>query len=153
MFRILILSAVVLFAGCAKQLKKIPIVTDIPAVAKVPPVMPQAIARKAAPEATGGRATLATVVYFGFDSDQATGAAQSELTNLAGNVKLDRVKLIGGACPIGDEGYNQRLGLRRAEAVKKIIGGGAVSSVGETVLISTDPAKFADNRRCEIWVE
>lgn len=64
--------------------------------------------------------------YFEFDSAEASGADQPTMKTLAtcmaeGPLKGKTIRLIGHTDPRGTEGYNEKLGLERAERVKQYL--------------------------------
>lgn len=142
-------------AGCAKR----PL---LPAQAETVPVAALEAERGLVMPMGGGKAAeppapflepLSATVYFGFDSDQLTWEARAQVERIAAQADGRAVRLVGGACPIGPEAYNEGLGLRRAQAVAALMPGGCeVESVGENVLISPIPSLYHLNRRCEIEV-
>jgi outer membrane protein OmpA-like peptidoglycan-associated protein len=102
--------------------------------------------------------TPPAVVHFAFDSVALGAGAQAAA--MAG-VYLSThpgvaVEVVGHTDPIGRDAYNADLGTRRAEAVRDAaIAAGArpeqvvASTAGETNLVTSDPKRYADNRRVE----
>ncbi len=63
-------------------------------------------------------------VYFGFDSDVLTPAAQQKLDTLVGllgSSSVSSVSIVGYADPIGNSDYNYNLSNRRAASVVKYL--------------------------------
>jgi outer membrane protein OmpA-like peptidoglycan-associated protein len=102
--------------------------------------------------------TPPAVVHFAFDSVALGAGAQAAAT---AGVYLSRhpgiaVEVVGHTDPIGSDAYNTDLATRRADAVREAaIAAGArpdqvvASSAGESNLLTSDPKRYADNRRVE----
>lgn len=101
-------------------------------------------------------------VYFDFDSSAVkadfTPALQAHARYLAGHPKA-RVRIEGNADERGSAGYNNGLGLKRAENVRQaIIGHGApekqvlIKTLGEArpKLKGHDEESWAENRRADV---
>ncbi|MEM3793357.1 MAG: OmpA family protein [Candidatus Bathyarchaeia archaeon] len=89
------------------------------------------------------------VVYFDFDSARINPAEASKLEPLRG--KKGKFTITGYTCDIGTKAYNDRLALRRAEAVRNFLGVDAeVAGRGKCCYVSADRRK---NRRAEIEAE
>jgi OmpA-OmpF porin, OOP family len=76
---------------------------------------------EAKPKPVAEKVTFAADVLFDFDKSVIKPEGRSKLDDLAGKVKginLEVVIAIGHADSIGSDAYNQRLSVRRAEAVK-----------------------------------
>ncbi len=96
-------------------------------------------------------------VHFALNSASTTPEMRVTLTRLAQRLQRrarTRVRLVGHASTDGNARHNQRLALRRAEAVKAYLAKQGVQaqrmatvSLGETQPFSATPA---DNRRVEI---
>lgn len=103
--------------------------------------------------------SIVLVVYFGYDSAELTPAYADSIVRFAEYLKANpeaRVRLHGYCDPRGGDEYNQRLGLDRAEAVKRaLVAAGVASgridvkSHGRSDLRSTDPEEYWLNRRVE----
>ena len=81
-----------------------------------------AAAAPAAPKPAGAKVTLNADALFDFDKSALKPAAIASLDSLAGKVKsltLEVIVAVGHTDSIGTEAYNQKLSIRRAEAVKK----------------------------------
>ena len=99
--------------------------------------------------------------YFSFDSTQPDSAAQPTLQTLTaclknGPLKDKRITLTGRTDPRGSETYNEKLGLERAERVKRYLVANGVDgariethSLGKTDA-SPAPKDWAADRRVEI---
>jgi TolA-binding protein/outer membrane protein OmpA-like peptidoglycan-associated protein len=126
------------------------------------PVVPDstaAVRPEPAPTASTRADTVAIVVYFGFDSSDVRGAFADSIAAFAGFLTSHpevNVQLHGHCDPLGSDEYNQRLGLDRAEAVKRALVRAGVAaeritvrSHGRQELRSTDPDEYWLNRRVE----
>jgi peptidoglycan-associated lipoprotein len=105
-------------------------------------------------------------IHFDFDkSDIRSGDAK--ILDVDGNQLLDAAKqdvkpmvTIEGYCdPVGTSEYNMALGQRRAESAKSYLvklgvpaGQFSTISYGEEKLVTTEEAKYEQNRRCEFKV-
>ncbi len=99
--------------------------------------------------------------YFAFDSTQPDTAAQPTLQTLAtcmkaGPLKDKRIALTGRTDPRGSENYNEKLGLVRAERVKRYLMANGIDaaridthSLGKTDA-SPAPQDWASDRRVQI---
>src|SRR5687767_11015433 len=117
-------------AGCATQEPPkpepapAPKPAPAPAPAPAPVPAPKAEAPKPPPEKpkpVAEKITFAADVLFDFDRAVVKPEGKSKLDDLASKVRsvdLEVVIAIGHTDPIGSEAYNQRLSVRRAEAVK-----------------------------------
>jgi peptidoglycan-associated lipoprotein len=99
--------------------------------------------------------------FFTFDSSKPVGDDQPTLKNLiwcmvSGPLQGKTVKLIGHADPRGTAGYNEQLGLHRAERVKKfLVTNGIDPARIETASVGSEeagqaPKEWATDRRVEI---
>ena len=98
------------------------------------------------------KATFAVDAFFDFDKAVLKPEAQAKLSDLVEKMKTISVEVViavGHADSIGSDAYNQRLSLRRAEAVKKFL----VSKGVEANRIYTEgkgeKSPVADNRTRE----
>ncbi|MGB9741587.1 MAG: OmpA family protein [candidate division WOR-3 bacterium] len=152
---ILVILAV---GGCPKKCVKP--VTEEPVVVEEP------VEEKPVAEPPKLSLNLQTI-YFDFDkSDIRPGDAQILQQNaeqikqaLNQNQKFT-VMIEGHCCPIGTAEYNMALGQRRAEAAKAYlvklgVDGTILNTIsyGEERLVTTDPAQYHLNRRCEFKTE
>ena len=83
-----------------------------------------AIAKKAAakPAAAAAKVTYTADALFDFDKSVLKPAARTSLDNLSGQIKslaLEVVIATGHTDSVGTDAYNQKLSVRRADAVKK----------------------------------
>src|SRR5262245_28759117 len=126
-----LLMAVAFVAGCASQQE-----APAPAPAPAPPPLkpkpaaetekPKPAPEKPKPEAekpkpVAEKVTFAADVFFDFDKAIIKPDGKSKLDDLSSKIRsanLEVVIAIGHADSIGSDEYNQRLSVRRAEAVK-----------------------------------
>jgi OOP family OmpA-OmpF porin len=127
----LVLIALAFAAGCATEPEKPapqPAPPPPPAPKPAPPPEPKpappAPAPKPAPakpKPVAEKITFAADVFFDFDKSVIKPEGRSKLDDLSNKVRginLEVVIAIGHADLIGTDEYNQRLSLRRAEAIK-----------------------------------
>jgi len=89
-----------------------------PAVTSVAPVVPVA---PVAPSTTSSKVTFAADAFFDFDKSvlKPEGRAKlDDLTSKIRDVNLEVIIAVGHTDSVGSVAYNQRLSIRRAEAVK-----------------------------------
>jgi OOP family OmpA-OmpF porin len=122
-----LLVAAAFAAGCATEQqapKPAPQPAAKPAPAPAPaPAPTQEVkpAPKPAPKPVAEKVTFAADVLFDFDKSVIKPEGKSKLDDLSAKIKgvnLEVVIAIGHADRVGTEPYNQRLSVRRAEAVK-----------------------------------
>jgi len=96
-----------------------------PAVAAPPPPAPRAAPAPApAPAArapAASKVTYAADTFFDFDKSVLMPAGKAKLDDLVGKVKginLEVIIAVGHTDSVGNDAYNQKLSVRRAEAVK-----------------------------------
>lgn len=158
--------ALVFVAACAtteeqkpapqpEQPKEAPAPAPAPAAAPAPAPKPKPVAEKV---------TFAADVLFDFDKSDIKAEGRSKLDDLAGKMKtinLEVVIAIGHTDSIGTDAYNQKLSVRRAEAVKKYLSSKGVEGnriytegKGEKQPVASNKTKEgrAKNRRTEIEV-
>ena len=81
-------------------------------------------AKAAAPAKAAAKVTLNADALFDFDKSALKPAAITSLNSLAGKVKsltLEVIVAVGHTDSVGTDAYNQKLSIRRAEAVKKYL--------------------------------
>jgi outer membrane protein OmpA-like peptidoglycan-associated protein len=127
-----------------------------------PPPAPPAPAPQAAPAAAPTRSYL---VFFDWDKATLTDRARQIVKEAADNstrVQYTRIEVNGYTDTSGTSGYNQRLSVRRAQAVAaELVKDGvprnsiAIRGFGEThLLVPTGPGvREAQNRRVEIIIK
>ena len=162
-----ILAIVLAFvAACATTEEQKPAPQpEQPKEAPKPP--PEAAKPKPAPEKpkpVAEKVTFAADVLFDFDKSDIKPEGRSKLDDLAGKMKtinLEVVIAIGHTDSIGTDAYNQKLSVRRAEAVKKYLSSKGVEGnriytegKGEKQPVASNKTKEgrAKNRRTEIEV-
>jgi OOP family OmpA-OmpF porin len=135
-----------------------------PAPAVVPAPAPRPAAAPAAPAVAATKVTYAADAFFDFDKATVKPEARAKLDDLVGKVKginLEVIIAVGHTDSVGTDGYNQKLSVRRAEAVKAYLvskgieknrvyteGKGEKSPVAD----NKTPEGRAKNRRVEIEV-
>ena len=104
-------------AGCDGAL-----VPPAPAAATPAPAAP---ARPAAPPAVAAsKVTFAADAFFDFDKSVLKPEGRAKLTDLVSKIRdvnLEVIIAVGHTDSIGSDAYNQRLSVRRAEAVKAFL--------------------------------
>lgn len=101
-------------------------------------------------------------VYFDFGSSALNSAARSKLHTLAHKLEdvasIESVDIVGYADPIGDAAANERLSMRRANAVKGYlsnhglrVGSTDVRALGETASVSECDGKTGGDLRACLW--
>ena len=132
-----------------------------PPVAPAPTPLAKPVAK---PKPVAEKITFAADVLFDFDKATIKPEGRSKLDDLASKVKginLEVVIAIGHTDSIGDDGYNQRLSVRRAESVKAYLVSRGIEpnrvyteGKGEKQPIASNKTKDGrqKNRRVEIEV-
>ena len=101
--------------GCDGAL--VPVVA--PAVVVAPPMVAPAVVPVAPPAAT--KVTYAADAFFDFDKSVIKPAGKEKLDDLIGKIKginLEVIIAVGHTDSVGSDSYNQKLSVRRSEAVK-----------------------------------
>jgi len=155
-------------AGCATQEQApqpaapAPAPMAAPAPAAVPPVA--APKPKPKPKPVAEKVTFAADVFFDFDKSVIKPDGKSKLDDLSSKMRginLEVVIAIGHADATGPDAYNQKLSVRRAEAVKAyLVSKGTEANrvytegKGEKQPVASNKTKEgrAKNRRTEIEV-
>ena len=120
----LLLIALAVAAGCATEAPKPAPEAPKPAPAPAPAPTPRAApveAPKPPPKPVAEKVTFSTDVLFDFDRAVIKPEGQKKLDELQGRMKgvsVEVVIAIGHADRLGSDDYNQRLSVRRADAVK-----------------------------------
>jgi OOP family OmpA-OmpF porin len=163
-----LLVATAFAAGCATQEQApapaapAPAPQAAPAPKPVPPVAAPAPAPK--PKPVAEKVTFAADVFFDFDKSVIKPDGKSKLDDLSSKMRginLEVVIAIGHADSIGTDAYNQKLSVRRAEAVKAYLVSKGIEAnrvytegKGEKQPVASNKTKEgrAKNRRTEIEV-
>ena len=96
----------------------VPVVAPV-AVAPAPPVAAPVVVPVAPPAAT--KVTYAADAFFDFDKSVIKPAGKEKLDDLIGKIKdinLEVIIAVGHTDSVGSDSYNQKLSVRRSEAVK-----------------------------------
>ncbi len=91
-----------------------------PAAAPAPAPAPKAAA-PAQPPAAASKVTYAADAFFDFDKSVLKAEGKAKLDDLVGKMKainLEVIIAVGHTDSVGSDAYNQKLSVRRAEAVK-----------------------------------
>ena len=147
--------------GCDGPIAK-PVAAPAPAPVAPPPPPPPAPVAPPAP--TSEKVTFAADAFFDFDKATLKPEGKAKLDDLASKLKgmnLEVVIAVGHTDSVGTDAYNQKLSMRRAEAVKAYLISNAIEAnrvytegKGEKQPVADN--KTADgrakNRRVEIEV-
>jgi OmpA-OmpF porin, OOP family len=140
-----------------------------PAAAPAPapaaaPAAPAAAAPAAAAPAAASKVTYAADAFFDFDKAVLKPEGKAKLDDLVGKVKginLEVIIAVGHTDSVGADAYNQKLSVRRAEAVKAYLVSKGIETnrvytegKGEAQPVADNKTKEgrAKNRRVEIEV-
>jgi OmpA-OmpF porin, OOP family len=116
----LLLIALAVAAGCATEAPKPEAQKPAAAPAPAPTPAPRAV-EAPKPKPVAEKVTFSTDVLFDFDRAVIKPEGQQKLDELQGRmrgVSVEVVIAIGHADRLGGDAYNQRLSVRRADAVK-----------------------------------
>ena len=162
-----LLVATAFAAGCATQEQApAPAPAPAPQAAPAPKPVPPVAAPKPAPKPkpVAEKVTFAADVFFDFDKSVIKPDGKSKLDDLSSKMRginLEVVIAIGHADAIGSDAYNQKLSVRRAEAVKAYLVSKGIEAnrvytegKGEKQPVASNKTKEgrAKNRRTEIEV-
>ena len=117
----LLLVAFAFAAGCATQEPPKPAPPPAPPPAPAPEVKPAPPPPAPKPKPAAEKVTFAATVGFDFDQAVVKPEGKAQLDDLANKIRginLEVVIAIGHADAIGSDAYNQKLSVRRAEAIK-----------------------------------
>ena len=113
------------FPGCDGAI--VPVVAPAPAPAAVapivvPPAPPPVVV--APPPPVASKVTFAADAFFDFDKSVLKPEGKAKLDDLVGKIKdinLEVIIAVGHTDSVGSDGYNQKLSVRRSEAVKSYL--------------------------------
>src|SRR6266404_7999293 len=117
----LLLVAFAFAAGCATQEPPKPAPPPAPPPAPAPELKPAPPPPAPKPKPAAEKVTFAATVGFDFDQAVVKPEGKAQLDDLANKIRginLEVVIAIGHADAIGSDAYNQKLSVRRAEAIK-----------------------------------
>jgi OOP family OmpA-OmpF porin len=129
-----------------------------------PVAAPKAAAPAAAPVAAASKVTYAADAFFDFNKSVVKPAGKAKLDDLVSKVKdinLEVIIAVGHTDSVGTDAYNQKLSVRRAEAVKAYLVSKGIEKnriytegKGEKQPVATNKTAEgrAKNRRVEIEV-
>jgi OOP family OmpA-OmpF porin len=109
-------------------------------------------AAPAASPIAAAKVTLNADALFDFDKSVLKPAAKASLDSLAGKVKsltLEVIVAVGHTDSIGTDAYNQKLSIRRAEAVKKYLVSQGIEAKRIYVEGKGESQPVADNKTAE----
>ena len=109
-------------------------------------------AAPAASPIAAAKVTLNADALFDFDKSVLKPAAQASLDSLAGKVKsltLEVIVAVGHTDSVGTDAYNQKLSIRRAEAVKKHLVSQGIEARRIYVEGKGEAQPVADNKTAE----
>jgi len=138
-------------AGCDA-----PLVKPEPIVAKAAPVAAPAPVAPAAPVAppvpTSEKVTFAADAFFDFDKSVLKPEGKAKLTDLTSKLKgmnLEVIIAVGHTDSVGTDVYNQKLSLRRAEAVKSFLTSNGIDANRVYTEGKGEKQPVADNKTAE----
>jgi OmpA-OmpF porin, OOP family len=109
-------------SGSDAEAAAVPVQAPAAQPAPAPAPTPAPVAKPAAkPKPVAEKVTFAADVFFDFDKSIIKPEGRSKLDDLANKIKdinLEVIIGIGHTDSVGSDAYNQRLSVRRAEAVK-----------------------------------
>jgi len=138
-------------AECDPDLVPKPPAPAAPAVAPPPPAQspPPAPPTAAAPAPVTRKITLSAEALFDFDKSVVKPEGRSSLDELVAKIAqidLEVIIVIGHTDSIGTDAYNQRLSMRRAEAVKAYLVGKGIDTNRITAEGRGEKQPVADNK-------
>ena len=152
----LIAAVAVVMAGCASAPEPAPepkAAPAAPAPAPAPaPAAAPAAAPKAPPPPAAVKVTYAADTFFDFDKAVIKPEAKAKLDDLAQKVKginLEVIIAVGHTDSTGPDAYNQKLSVRRAEAVKAYLMSKGIDKNRVYTEGKGEKQPVADNRTAE----
>jgi len=152
-------------ANCDGALAPAPAPAPAPAAAPAPAPAPAAAAPAPAPQPPAAtKVTYAADAFFDFDKAVLKPEGKAKLDDLAGKVKdinLEVIIAVGHTDSVGSDAYNQKLSVKRSEAVKAYLVSKGIEKnrvytegKGEKQPVADNKTKEgrAKNRRVEIEV-
>lgn len=133
---------------CDGALKPVvaPVVAPKPEVKPAPPV----VAPK--PEPTGEKVTYAADAFFDFDKSVLKPAGKAALDDLVakvGGMNLEVIIAVGHTDSVGTDAYNDKLSVRRADAVKAYLVGKGIEKNRVYTEGKGEKQPIADNKTAE----
>jgi OOP family OmpA-OmpF porin len=149
-------AVALVMAGCASTPEPEPAPKAAPAAPAPAPEPAPAPAAPAAPKTppppAAVKVTYAAEVFFDFDKSVIKPEGKAKLDDLAEKVKginLEVIIAVGHADSIGTDEYNQKLSVRRAEAVKAYLSGKGIDKNRLYTEGKGEKQPVADNRTAE----
>jgi OOP family OmpA-OmpF porin len=148
----------------AEPVKPAPAVVAPPAPAPAPVAAPAPAPAPAPAAAVSSKVTYAADAFFDFDKSVIKPEGKAKLDDLADKVKainLEVIIAVGHTDSVGSDGYNQKLSMRRSQAVKAYLVSKGIDKTriytegkGEKQPVADNKTKDgrAKNRRVEIEV-
>jgi OOP family OmpA-OmpF porin len=141
-------------ADCDGALK--PVAPPAPVVAPPPPPPPAAVAPPPPPPAppvpTTEKVTFAADAFFDFDKSVLKPEGKAKLDDLVskmGGINLEVIIAVGHTDSVGSDAYNQKLSVRRSEAVKAYLVGKGVEKNRVYTEGKGEKQPVADNKTAE----
>ncbi|MES2990555.1 MAG: OmpA family protein [Pseudomonadota bacterium] len=110
--------------GALKKAAPAPAPAPAPVAAPAPAPAAPAPAPAAAPVATSEKVTFAADAFFDFDKSVLKPEGRAKLDDLVskmGGINLEVIIAVGHTDSVGSDAYNQKLSVRRSEAVKSYL--------------------------------
>lgn len=149
-------AVAVVMAGCASAPEPAPEPKAAPAApaaaAPAPAPAPAPAAPATPPPPAAVKVTYAADTFFDFDKSVIKPEAKAKLDDLAAKVKainLEVIIAVGHADSIGTDEYNQKLSVRRAEAVKAYLTSKGIDKNRVYTEGKGEKQPVADNRTSE----